>query len=292
MKKLKKAIGRTVDNKYLQSLLVMVFLIPLIATIGQYISSGFIFDKPPVSLLYWPGSDKSLKVYIPVWLSFGAMAASYVYGIYFMCRRKTFVKVTLMAFASLYLAQGFGNIINYVIGIKEMQNINSMEFSGLINRMIFASWYNPLWEEVFFTGIPLALFITLTKNRSEKIKFIGKMIYFIVPSIICSIYHIPNHGQARIIDTFLIHVMFEYIAIRFSFFANLVMHYIFDAMIVTSLYKVNNVSYEEIKWLSDNSALLNTIFSILMVIIFCTIIGLIIRNCIKQKYKNVIQSTI
>lgn len=289
MNKLRESINKAVENNVLQVVMIVVFLIPLIATIGQYVSSNFIFEKSSVELLYWPCYEKSFKIYIPVWVTFGVMGLSYVYGIYYMCRRKTFVKVVLISFISLFLAQGLGNIINYFIGLKEMQHVNSMDLSGLVNKMILAEWYNPLWEEVFFTGIPLVLYTVLTKSKSEKIKNIGKVIYFIVPSVICSLYHIPNHGPARILDTFLIHVVFEYIALRFSFFANLVMHYIFDAMIVLSVYKFNSVSYDEIKWLSDNSSLLSSAMSICIILFLGLLVSLIIKNCIKYKKSNIIK---
>ena len=287
MKKLREVMVSVCENSVLQLVMAAIFFIPLLATLGQYISSNFIFNKSYIHLLFWPGYDKSLSVNIPVWLSFGAMVLSYVYGIYYMCRRKTFIKVFFISCISLFLAQMLGNIINSFIGIKELQNINSMNFDGLINRMILAQWHNPVWEEIFFTGIPLILYVELTKNKSEKVKEIGKLIYFIVPSIICSIYHISNHGAARIVDTFFTHVMFEYIALKFSFFANLVMHYIFDAIIVVSIYKFKNVSYEEIKWLYDNSAMLNTTMSILVLLFLFILICLFVRRLIKQRNNNI-----
>lgn len=287
MKKLKEVIVSVCENTVLQLIITIIFFIPLVDTLGQFISSNFIFEKLSIYLLFWPGYDKSLSINIYVWLSFGAMALSYVYGIYYMCRRKTFIKVFFISFISLFLAQILGNIINSFIGIKELQNINSMNFNGLINKMILAQWHNPVWEEILFTGIPLFLYVELTKNKSEKIRSIGKLIYFIVPSIICSVYHIPNHGAARIVDTFFIHVMFEYIALKFSFFANLVMHYIFDAIIVVSIYKLDNVSYEEIKWLYDNSSMLNTTMSILVLLFLIILICLFVRGLIKQKNNNI-----
>lgn len=290
MKKLREVMVNVCENAVLQLIMATIFFIPLLATLGQFISSNFIFEKSSIYLLFWPGYDNSLSVNIPVWLSFGAMALSYVYGIYYMCRRKTFIKVFSISCISLFLAQMLGNIINSFVGIKELQNINSMNFDGLINRMILAQWHNPVWEEIFFTGIPLILYVELTKNKSEKVKEIGKLIYFIVPSIICSIYHIPNHGAARIVDTFFIHVMFEYIALKFSFFANLVIHYIFDAIIVISIYKFDNVSYEEIKWLYDNSSMINTTMSILVLLFLFILICLFVREGVKQK-KIIIKGT-
>lgn len=283
MKKLREVMVSVCENSVLQLIMAAIFSIPLLVTLGQYISSNFIFEKSYIHLLFWPGYDKSLSINIYVWLSFGAMALSYVYGIYYMCKKRIFIKVFFISCISLFLAQMLGNIINSFIGIKELQNINSMNFDGLINRMIFAQWHNPVWEEIFFTGIPLILYVELIKDKSGRLKNIGKLIYFIVPSIICSIYHIPNHGAARIVDTFFIHVMFEYIALKFSFFANLVMHYIFDAIIVVSIYKFNNVSYEEIKWLYDNSAMINTTMSILFLLFIFILICLFVRGLMEKK---------
>ncbi|MBE6062709.1 MAG: CPBP family intramembrane metalloprotease [Clostridium butyricum] len=247
MQRLRKIIENTCESKVLQIIISIIFMIPLLATVGQYLDSKFIFEKSPISLLYWPGYKEGVRFYIRIWVIFGGMAISYLYGIYYMCRRKIFVKVVLISIGGLFLSQGLGNIVNYFIGIRELQNVNSMELNGLVNRMILAQWYNPLWEEIFFTGVPLTLYVLFFKEKSKRIKLIGKIIYFIIPSIICSVYHIPNHGAARIIDTFLIHVIFQYIALKYSFWANLVMHYISDAMIVTSIYRLKNVSYGEIK---------------------------------------------
>lgn len=238
---LKKFLCDVTENSFLQFVVAIIFIIPLIGTIGQYISSGFIFNNESVNLLYWSGCNHTLNVFLPVYISFGIMAVSYVYGIVYMCRKKNFLKVVLISFIFLVLINLLGDIINFFIGIRDMQNINNMDFNGLVNKMIFASWYNPLWEEIFFTGIPLLLYTVLTKGKSSKVKVIGVILYFIFPSIICSIYHIPNHGPARIVDTFLTHILLEYIAFKFSFFSNLVMHYIFDAMIVLSFYKYNNI---------------------------------------------------
>ena len=161
MKKLREVMVSVCENSVLQLIMAAIFSIPLLVTLGQYISSNFIFEKSYIHLLFWPGYDKSLSINIYVWLSFGAMALSYVCGIYYMCRRKTFIKVFFISFISLFLAQISGNIINSFIGIKELQNINSMNFNGLINKMILAQWHNPVWEEIFFTGIPLILYVEL-----------------------------------------------------------------------------------------------------------------------------------
>lgn len=281
MRYFKKFLCDVTENSFLQFLIAIIFIIPLIGTIGQYITSGFIFNTESLELLYWPGCNQSLDIFLPVYISFGAMAISYVYGIVYMCRKNNFLKVVLISFGGLFLSQLIGDIINYFIGIKDMQNINSMDLNGLANKAIFANWYNPLWEEVFFTGIPLFFYCFLTKGKSSKVKFMGKALYFILPSILCSIYHIPNHGQARIVDTFFTHVLLEYIALGFSFFANLVMHYIFDSIIVLSLYKYNNIPQSEIKWLVDNSGNLNTIMSILVIVFALSVIFIVVRKFIK-----------
>lgn len=291
MRYFRKFLCDVTENSFMQFLIAVIFIIPLIGIIGQYISSGFIFDNESVNLLYWPGCNYRLSVFLPVYISFGIMAVSYIYGIVYMCRKKNFLKVVLISFIFLFLNNLLGDIINFFIGIRDMQNINNIDFDGLVDKIIFASWYNPLWEEIFFTGIPLLLYTVLTKGKSSKVKSIGKLLYFICPSILCSIYHIPNHGPARIVDTFFTHILLEYIAFKFSFFANLVMHYIFDAMIVLSFYKYNNIPHSEIKWLVDNSSTLNTLMSILIIVFVLSVIFLAVKKVIKHmKDKTTLRS--
>ena len=116
MKKLKEVIVSVCENTVLQLIITIIFFIPLVDTLGQFISSNFIFEKLSIYLLFWPGYDKSLSINIYVWLSFGAMALSYVCGFYYMCRRKTFIKV----FYVMQLLQElfyifFFNLCNYLL---------------------------------------------------------------------------------------------------------------------------------------------------------------------------------
>ena len=127
MRYFRKFLCDVTENSFMQFLIAVIFIIPLIGIIGQYISSGFIFDNESVNLLYWPGCNYWLSVFLPVYISFGIMAVSYIYGIVYMCRKKNFLKVVLISFIFLFLNNLLGDIINFFIGIRDMQNINNIE---------------------------------------------------------------------------------------------------------------------------------------------------------------------
>lgn len=132
----------------------------------------------------------------------------------------------------------------------------------MMNRLILSLWHNPVWEEIVFTGIPLIV-LNLIKNRtSEKIYKIGIVVYFVIPSIAMAMYHIPNHGLSRIPDTLISHSVSSWLALRYSFFAPLVLHYVEDAFMVLSIDKVKGVPLNEVSWIVQNSSILNAIFAV------------------------------
>lgn len=285
MKFLKYLASRICENKPIAIILTFIFYIPFTLTLLQYQSSGFISKSSNVNLLYWPGSEKTFSLNIPVLISFGIMGASYVYGVYILNRKSIFIKVVLISMFSLLLGNVLSGIVSSMFNIHEMQNINNMNLNGVIDRAIFAEWYNPLWEEIFFTGIPLLIYKIVYKKLNCRMKKIFCVLYYIVPSVIVCIYHIPNHGYIRIADTFIIHLFSQYIATKFALIASIVMHYFMDAAIVISLSKYPNINHQEIQFLFDNQTTINTVFSISVLLLFIFVIFFILKYSINY-YKN------
>ncbi|MGE5360835.1 MAG: CPBP family intramembrane glutamic endopeptidase [Bacteroidales bacterium] len=252
-------------HSWTQALLALAFLVPLVATVGQYWASGFWWQTTNVALLFWPGSDWRLAVPLPVWVSMGAMLASYVVGIAWLMRRRTFGPVVLVAIGAIVVAQLGGAAVNWLTGWHETQTMASMDLAGKANRAIFASWHNPVWEELVFRGLPL-VFLFAVRRRLARTPTWALWCYYLVPSLIMAWYHVPGHGPSRLIDTFLLSLVFGWMALRYTFFAPLVMHYIFDAVIVTSLSKIPSIPASEVSWIANHSGALNSTWTIALLL--------------------------
>lgn len=220
---------------------------------------------------------------MPVWISFGIMAISYIIGIGYMCKKRIFGEVVVLGLLSLFLAQLIGFIFNTITGLKELQQINSHLVNGAANRMIFSLWQNPAWEEFVFRGIPLALLVAFKNKLSVKRYKIAIIIYFIIPSIAMVFYHIPNHGMSRIVDTLILSIAFAWFALKYSLWAPLILHYIFDSFMVFSLAGMNGINKDEIIWLSQNGVLINSSFSIGLIALMIFIPLILIWNLRKTK---------
>ena len=266
------------ENRILQVLLVLIFGLPLVATIGQYVSSGFIVQNSKVSILYWPGVKSEFAVSMPIWISYGLMAISYVVGIAFMYWKRSLGKVVVLGFGGLYLAQFLGGIVNSAVDVHELQQVDSTFLNGVVNRAIFSLWHDPAWEEVVFRGLPLLILLIL-KNRFSKIGLkIAVAAYVIIPSVAMVFYHMPNHGGARIVDTFVFSMISAWLAMRYSFFAPLVLHYIFDAMMIINFGAIKGINKTEVQWLVNNGSKLNTSFAWLTLALFLSVPVLFILN--------------
>jgi hypothetical protein len=101
------------------------------------------------------------------------------------------------------------------------------------------------------------------------------LIYCIAPSIICGIYHIPGHGIIRFFDTLIIGSAFAWLALKYTFFAPVIMHYIADAMLVLSLNKLPAIQPVEVEWIIQYGRTLNT-FSFLFVLLLFALIPVLI----------------
>ena len=87
-----------------------------------------------------------------------------------------------------------------------------------------------------------------------------------LPAVVFAAYHVPGHGPSRLADTFILSLVFSWLALRYSFFAPLVLHYVFDAMSTLSFSKVPGIPAGEVAWLGDHVTLLNSTWSILMML--------------------------
>lgn len=265
MNYVKKIVNKIYENIVMQSIVALILLLPVIATLGQYISSGFIAERTMVAILYWPGVSNEFRIMLPVFSTIGIMLISYVIGITFMYRRRTLVKVIVIGLVSMALAQLVGSVFNSFTGWHEMQSFNSIEEEGVINRKILSLWHDPVWEEIVFTGIPLIILNFIKNKTSEKMYKIETVVYFVIPSVAMVMYHVPNHGLARIPDTLISHAVSSWLALRYSFFAPLVLHYVEDAFMIISLDKIKGVPINEINWIAKNSYILNDIFAISLI---------------------------
>ncbi|MDM8000309.1 MAG: CPBP family intramembrane metalloprotease [Dehalococcoidia bacterium] len=250
-------------NPLLQVPVVLLLLVPLIATIGQYVHTGFILKWTPVSLLFWPGVDGEVALSMPVWVAIGAMLTAYAAGIVYLARRRNLGKAALLGLTSALVATGLAGIINSLTGWQEHQTIGDMDLAGKANSAIFSLWHNPIWEEIVFRGFPfIVLLAVLRHTKSQKAALWARACYFVIPALAFSLYHLPNHGASRLIDTFILGLAFAWMTLRFSFFAPLVLHCIFDAMMIPNLGDHADVLPEEITWITSHQNLLNNMSSV------------------------------
>jgi len=249
-------------NPLLQIPIAAVLLVPLIATIGQYVDTGFMSKSNPVLILFWPGVDSQVTLTAPVWLAMGAMLLSYTAGVIYLLYRRNLGKVALLGLIATLVAVGLASAVNSITGWYELQDSNCMDLVGKTDAAIFSLWHNPIWEEIVFRGIPfIILLVVLKRTKNQRTSFWAKAAYMVIPSIAFSLYHIPNHGASRIVDTFILGLAFAWMTLRFSFFAPLVLHCMFDAMMVANLGSLAGVPPEEITWLTTHHGLLNSISS-------------------------------
>ncbi len=277
MERWSTSLQSALEHRGGQMLLALAFLVPAFATAGQFWSSGFWSQSLTVSLLFWPGQEWRWGVLLPVWVSMGAMLASYVVGIAWLVRRRTFAAVALASVAAVIVANLVGTGVNHLTGWHELQSVSSMDLAGKANRAIFSLWHNPAWEELVFRGVPLVwlLAIERTKGRAPRWAAIA---YYLVPSLIFAWYHVPGHGLSRIADTFILSLAFAWMARRYTFFAPLVMHYIFDALMTMSLGSVPSIPRAEVAWIADRAGALNSAWSIALLFWVASIPVLALRR--------------
>ena len=209
---------------------------------------------------------------MPVWLSMGAMLASYLAGIVWMVQRRTLSPVALSGLGALIVANVVAAAINYLAGWRELQTLSSMARAGIADRLIFAHWHNPAWEELVFRGIPLLFLLAVRRTTGRDARW-SVWAYYLVPSLIFAAYHVPGHGPSRIVDTFILSLVFAWLARRYTFFAPLVLHYVFDAISTLSLGKMPGIPTAEVAWLADHFTVLNSTWTLLMMLWLASILA-------------------
>lgn len=258
----------------------IILCFPLIATIGQYLDTDYFRVSAPVLLFYWPGSAIEFKIQIFVWLIMGLIFASYAAGIFYMLRKRTLGKVILITIALFIFSTLLKSFLAGTFGLKESA---LPDLAGKANAAIFASWHNPIWEEIVFRGIPLLILLAIEKYITKKRTLAGVILYCLIPSVVCGFYHIPGHGLIRFFDTLIIGAGFSWMALRYTFFAPVVMHYIADAMLVLSLNKVPTIQPSEVGWIIRNGPSLNTFSSMFVLVLVVLIPVLIILYFLRFK---------
>jgi hypothetical protein len=257
---LRASVTAAAQNRGVQSLLSLALLVPLVATAGQYWASGFWRQKTGVLVLFWPFAQWNWTVAINAAVAMGAIAVLYVRGIERLWRARTLTVVMLAGIGGLIAAQLAGAAVNRITGWRELAPLGSFNLAGRVNRFIFAQWHNPVWEELVFRGLPLLAYAWLAKRWPAAAKW-G---YFVVPSVVFAAYHVPGHGYSRITDTFILSLIFAWLALRYSFWSVLVPHCVFDAVSVLSLGK-RGAPPDEVRWLAENFGAVNTTFTLSMI---------------------------
>jgi hypothetical protein len=269
-----------------QFLLALAFIVPAIATAGQYWSTRFWSESAPFTLLFWPGQAWHWGLRLPVWISMGAMLASYLIGIAWLVRRRTFAAAVLASVAAMIVANLAGAGVNLLTGWREMQTISSMNLAGRANLAIFSLWHNPAWEEVVFRGLPLVALVAIerTTGRTPRWVLAG---YYLVPSLAMAWYHVPGHGPSRLVDTFTLSLVFAWMARRYTFLAPLVMHYVFDAVMIPSLGSVPSIPAAEVAWIANHAGALNSAWSLALLLWIASVPLLVVWHRRRGKRKAV-----
>ncbi|MEN6325993.1 MAG: CPBP family intramembrane glutamic endopeptidase [Syntrophomonas sp.] len=253
----KKAFEILTHNRIFLGILTVIFLIPLLVTLGQYADSGFFSRWVMVSILFWPGVERDWGVLMPGWLIFSIIAVVYLIGVVWLVKRRTLGKVVIWGLAIFIVAKLMGAGLNFTTGWSEMQSLGSITWDGRVNKMILAGWHNSLWEELVFRGVPLLAIYYLRKTGSSILRP-AVVAYLLVPAVFTAIYHIPNHGPARIMDCFVLGAGFAWLALRYSLFAPLVFHSLLNGMMIITLPTMAGIPVQEISWLATHSWVINT----------------------------------
>ena len=277
-----ESIRAAPTSLFFQAVLVALFLLPLAATLLQFASSGFLTGSAPYLVLFWPGAEWRWAPTIPVWLAMGAMSFSYVAGLWYLFQRRTLGNVVLWTIAVAVAANLLGIAVNYATGWKELQSSASVAGAGRANALIFSLWQNPIWEELVFRGIPLLMLVWVKRRRSVKSPWWNRG-YIVVPSILFALYHIPGHGPARLVDTFALGCGFSWLALRYSLLAPIVVHYLLDAMLVLNLSTLPNIPAEQVQWLVQYGAVLNTSWSLLLLLALLSLPAIVAVNSYRAR---------
>ncbi|HEY2016264.1 MAG TPA: CPBP family intramembrane glutamic endopeptidase [Bryobacteraceae bacterium] len=271
------AVAAASSHIAVQTLLAFALIVPLAATIGEFSNSGFFRRQVDLEILFWPGGKWHWAIPMNVAAIMAVLGLSYLSGIAWLVHRRTLGRVIFAGVGALIAANVVGSAVNYLTGWREGQVVGSMELAGKLDRLILSQWHNPIWEELVFRGIPLLCLAFVVKKWSVARK-VATWCYFLIPSLVFAAYHVPGHGYSRLADTFVLSLAFAWLALAYGFSAVMVLHYIFDAMIVLSLGKFRNFRTDEVRWLADHFGLWNSMFSLAVLAMLCAMAFLILRH--------------
>jgi hypothetical protein len=258
----------------------LIFMFPLIGTFGQFLHTSYFGKTVPVLILFWPGSDFNVKIGVFVWLFMGLVFISYLAGIGYMLQKRTFGKVIFITVLFFIVSIMLRNFLSHTFGLIESP---MPDLAGKANASILAQWHNPIWEEIVFRGIPLLILLGVEKYITKKRTTTGVLLYMLIPAVIFGFYHVPGHGFIRLFDTLILGAGFSWLALRYTFFAPVVMHYIADAMIVLNLSKIPSIQPSEVVWLTKNGPTLNTFSSMLSLFLIILIPLLLIYYLVNYR---------
>jgi Type II CAAX prenyl endopeptidase Rce1-like len=278
----KASIKTACEHPGVQVVVAFALLLLLAATVVQYWTSGFFRQTISVVLLFWPGAEWKWAIGMNTAAVMAVISSLYVVGIGWLFRRRTLATVVIISTGAVIAASLIGNTLNLLTGWKELQVLASMNFTGKANRLIFAQWHNPIWEEVVFRGIPLLCYAWLVRTWPRGTRAV-KWCYFLLPSLMFAAYHVPGHGYSRIADTFLLSLVFAWLALRYSFWSVIVLHSLLDAISVLSIGRMKSVPAAEVPWLADHFGALNTLFSLTMLTTVCLLIFLVARQRLRER---------
>jgi hypothetical protein len=276
---LKVSVREALAHPAGQAPLAFALLVPLAATAGQFAATGFWRHSLAVGILFWPGAAWKWAPHLNAGAVMAVMGALYVWGIVRLYRARTLGIVVALCIGAVIVAQTLGAAVNRFTGWKELQVLSAMDISGKVNGFLLAQWHNPLWEEVAFRGIPLIVCGWLAKRLPRA----AWWCYFLVPSAFFAAYHVPGHGYSRIVDTFLLALAFAWFALRYGFWAVLVLHSILDAIWVLGLGHARYIPADEVRWLSDTFGLWNSEWTLSTLAALSAFTVLVLRMAVRSR---------
>ncbi len=277
---LSKLIKSFTENNLFLLTGAIILLFPLIGTVGQFLNTSYFGKSVPILILFWPGSDINVKIPVFVWLFMGLVFISYLAGIVYMLKKRTLGKVIFITILFFIFSIILRNILTHSFGLQESP---MPDLTGKANASILAQWHNPIWEEIVFRGIPLLILLGVEKFITKKRTTTGVLLYMIIPAVIFGLYHVPGHGLIRLFDTLILGAGFSWLALKYTFFAPMVMHCIADAMIVLNLTKIPTIQPSEVAWLTNYGPTLNTFSSMLVLFLIILIPVLLIFYFLKYR---------
>jgi hypothetical protein len=134
----KTAAQAVLEKVSVQLVLTFALILPLVATVGQYWSSGFFRQTAGFDILFWPGARWHWAITMNVALIVGFFGLSYVAGIAGLLHRRSLGTVIIAGIGALIVANLLGTAVNHLTGWRELQNVGSMDLAGKADRAILS----------------------------------------------------------------------------------------------------------------------------------------------------------